>query len=374
MTVFKAYLKILFNHKWRILTSFFIFIAITLFFIKAPQSNNSKIPVVLINDGVSEVVFDGLSTHLSTIATFKDINNNELDIKSALFFRDIEYAATISSNFTVKTLSVPNSTTSFIVDQSIDAYFNTLTIYQNNGLSEQEAVNQTIKDLSNHVTIELLNQTNGQQSKTSLMTFFNYYVYGFVGVIMASITSVMLSFNQSTVFNRTALSSTSIKKRNMLLFISHIMLGLSVCTLFGLVSILVFKEIRFSFQHLMFLINSLTFMIPIVALSFLVGTTVRKKEAISAVNTSLSLILSFISGAFVPLYLLSPVIVKIAQFFPAYWYIKANELILASSHFDLMIIKDYLLVQLLFGVAYMSIAIAFSKQKAMKRELTTKLS
>jgi ABC-2 type transport system permease protein len=83
----------------------------------------------------------------------------------------------------------------------------------------------------------------------------------------------------------------------------------------------------FNIQLILYIANSFVFAFMALWLSFLIGTLLKSRNAISAASNVLSLGPSFISGVFVPQELLGQNVLSIAKFTPTYWYVTANNLI-----------------------------------------------
>ncbi len=87
----------------------------------------------------------------------------------------------------------------------------------------------------------------------------------------------------------------------------------------------IMKEI--SKHGIIYIINSLIFMICALTLAFLIGNIVNNKTAINGIINVVALGSSFLCGAFVPMEWLPDSVLKLAHIFPTYWYIKTNELL-----------------------------------------------
>jgi ABC-2 type transport system permease protein len=117
---------------------------------------------------------------------------------------------------------------------------------------------------------------------------------------------------------------------------------------------------------LLLYLNTLVFSITALSIAFLAGKFIKGYGAQSAVANVLSLGLSFISGIFVPQFLLGETVLKIASFTPTYWYIKAVEAIKDLSVYSFTNLKPVfadMLIQLAFAAACFIIALVASKQK-----------
>jgi ABC-2 type transport system permease protein len=108
-------------------------------------------------------------------------------------------------------------------------------------------------------------------------------------------------------------------------------------------------------------------MIACLGISFLLGTLIKKRNAQAPLQNTLTLAFSFLSGAFVPQFMLGKTVLTIASFTPTYWYIKSNHAIVALSNFSLGNIAPVLfnmLVVLGFGAAALLVAMAISKKRS----------
>ena len=86
----------------------------------------------------------------------------------------------------------------------------------------------------------------------------------------------------------------------------------------------------------------MVFGISVLGLSFLVGNLVKGREAISAVANIITLSSCFLSGVFVPQAFLAESVLRVASFFPTYWYVKANALIANLTQFDFASLSEVL--------------------------------
>jgi ABC-2 type transport system permease protein len=122
-----------------------------------------------------------------------------------------------------------------------------------------------------------------------------------------------------------------------------------------------------SLQGLWLCLNALVFMIACLGISFLLGTLIKKRNAQAPLQNTLTLAFSFLSGAFVPQFMLGKTVLTIASFTPNYWYIKSNHAIAALSSFSLGNIAPVLnnmLIVLGFGAAALLVAMAISKKRS----------
>ena len=71
-------------------------------------------------------------------------------------------------------------------------------------------------------------------------------------------------------------------------------------------------------------------------------------------------------GVFVPQAIMSPAVLKVSQFLPAYWYVRANDLlgsIHTASAETLRPVFECMGIQLLYAAALFALALLLSKKK-----------
>ena len=129
------------------------------------------------------------------------------------------------------------------------------------------------------------------------------------------------------------------------------------------------KEVTFGLG--LNILNSFVFLFSALAISYIVGLTAKSENVVGGIATIISLGLAFISGAFVPQYLLSDTVLKAAKFTPNYWFVYTNDMIANITTFtkeNVTELLGYMGIQLIFAGALFSIAIVVSKKKSQRTE------
>lgn len=142
-----------------------------------------------------------------------------------------------------------------------------------------------------------------------------------------------------------------------------------VCVIVLLCAFLMFGERMLSYNGLLWTINLFVFMLAALSLSFLLGSVIKNRNAQNAAANTISLGMSFLSGVFVPQYILSGTVKAIASFTPTYWFVKANNEIGGIVSFNgsnlSSIIGSYL-IQLGFAAGLLVLTFIITKQKRNK--------
>ncbi len=366
MTLFKTYFKLLYRNKFMIFLYFLIFIGISVLVSFSASSEETISDYKRINVGIiyedKSKKNDGLIKYLDLKFNTTNLFNNKDTINNELFYRNVDYIIKIDGAY--QQYTIPNSSSGFIVKESINNFINTYDSYTQiyPDKDSQFIVDKTLKTLEKESKITYLAKQK-QRLTTMMATYYNNYVYGVLATIIIGVNLITMAFNKPSVKVRENVSSVSFFKKNTIINICHLLFGLLVWFLANLIALYFFSEVMFSDQHLLMVLNSLIFVFPSCGFAYLISKIVSNDIVLSAVSNVVPLFLSFISGAFVPQSLLGPSVMSAASFFFPYWYIKANNEIILITSFDLSVLSNSLLFQLLFMIATISTALAISKYR-----------
>ncbi len=387
MTIFKTYFKIIKKQSLALSIYIVVFLSLSIAFTYIGNSNNadtftqSKTRVAFINEGEPSVLIQGLKDYLKGHSTYVDIENKTDKLQDALFFRDAEYILKIPVDFTndfmegksvtVDKTVVSGSVSSIYTDILINKYLKTARLYISNskGLSQEELVGQIKKDLE--LETEVILKPSGQKTSrtSSIVYFYNYMPYIIINILILGVSSVMLVFNDIRLKRRNLCSPVSNISVNLQILLGNIVFALSCWVLLVILSLLLYRQDMFNLNSIYFFINSLVLTITILSISFLIGILIKSRNAQSGISNVVSLGMCFLTGVFVPQEMLSENVLAIAKFLPTYWYIKANKAIGALTNFNMENvgpIVSYMLIELGFAVALISITLVLSKRKQLK--------
>ena len=251
------------------------------------------------------------------------------------------------------------------MQNTINSYLNTFDLIQSaeTTANENEIVNQTVENINLRANV-ILEDDDG--TVNFLRFYFNMFVYGGIGSIVMGIGIVMIAFNRKTVYERTVVSSTKLKKRNVQLSFASLIFSIAAWAITVVAGLFVTGASLADDFTIMFMLNSFVFVMVCCSLGFLISQFLKKMVVLSAVISVISLVFSFISGAFVPLDLLSDLTIAIAKFTPTYWFVLGNDLIAEMTTFDLEPLMNGMLLQLGFAAIFVAFALVVSKYKMEK--------
>lgn len=344
--------------------------------------SNVKTDIAIIAEEDS-ILIDGLKTSLSDVANFIEIGDGRGQIQDALYFRRVGYVLRIPSGFTEEFLAggtptlaktvVPGSNSNMYIDMNVEQYLNTARLYANAmpGMDLGELTDAVLHDLSQDTNVNMLSSDKIYGEQGMMQYYFNYLAYTFMFVLILGISVIMLVFNDLSIKRRNACSPISASKINFQFYLANM--------LFTSISWVILVSVSLAFGHKelsspntwYFILNSMLFAITASGIGFFIGNLVKGREAISAVANIFTLGTCFISGVFVPQVLLGEGVLRLASFFPTYWYVKANAQIAGITELSWSGsngVGNTFLVQLGFAAAFFVIAMVVGKRKQMAVE------
>ena len=384
MQVFKTYFKVIKRHFVQLSIYIFIFLAITIASSLMSSSTEvgaftqEKTRVAFINEDENSNFIDGFKDYLGNYSEYISIQDNIEKLQDALFFKNVEYIVRIPKGFTQDIMSgksseirktvITGTSNSVYTDILINQYLNTAKVYlsTNKDLTQAELVKLVSNDLKNETKVEI-KQT--ESKGTNIEGFFNFLEYALISVIVLGITSIMMVFNNKNLRRRNLCAPIKNRSINFQIVLGNIIFSVGVWTLMMLCGLAIMKDALLTMNGLYYCINSLVFTVDVLCISFLAGLFVKTSNAQSGIANALSLGMAFISGAFVPQWILSKSVIAIAKFTPAYWYIKANSDISKITNFtmeNLTPVFQFMLIELGFAVAILSVGLVLSKRKQMR--------
>lgn len=386
MQVFKFYFKIMKKQLLSLMIYVVMFASITLIITfslirgKSDSFTVSKVPVLLINNDGDNEFINAFTSYLEGYVKYIDVDNNEEARKDALFYHEVNYILTIPKGFTdgflsgeeitlIKEILPDKMDAAQSVDSAIDNYLNMARIYisYNPGFGMSELTEFLEMDLvsTTEVIIDSGKKDNLDSTEFN-RNYFNYLGYMMVVCFILSVSTVMLSFSGLEIKRRQFASPVSSRNYNLQLILANLVFVLACLTLFAVIGYICNPFRRLEFSLVLTWVNAFVFAIVTLCISYLIGITVKGKNAVQALSTGVSLGLAFLSGMFVPQEFLGESIIRVGSFLPSYWYVRANDTIASLSDFSLKSLSpiiQYMAIQIGFAGVFLAIILVVAKRK-----------
>lgn len=389
MQVFKTFLKIAKKKFPSVLLYYIIFTVIVIGMSKIGAKDHetsftaTKADIYIIDEDDS-TASHALSNYLSSVhnlVTLKDTDT--MTLQDALYYQKVDYILTIPEGFekqltdtdsdTKAVLPVSmrkDSSNGYFVDQQVNEYLSSVRLFMAGGFSLSEAVTKSSESLSkgNDTTVLKLEEKETDGAQIGLTYFFQYLPYVLINMLLLGMTPILMTFNQKDLGARISCSSLSLKSRNAQITLGCIVFSLFVWLLFILTALFIFgPDTLFSVNGLRSLLNSAMVLLFSIALSLLISTFSLKQQSLSMIANVVSLGLCFLSGIFVPQYLLGKGVLAVAHFLPTYWYVRLNSMLGGISDEILTTAKYWRFIGIQFGFFVAIFCIYLVSSKYQKR-------
>lgn len=355
MTVFKAFLKIVKKCIFPIILYTVILILFSGINLSTNDNNmnfvSSKPDIYIINNDKYEGITKSLIDYMTANSKVIKLDDTEEARSDAIFYRDVNFIMEIPYNFNEEylkgvELEIKIETTgdypSVQASNLLNRFLSTARVYKNLNLSEEDLIKSINKSLTNNVNVEITSKldTNTLNKTTN---YYNFLNYAFLAGSIYVICLVLSSFKNENIKKRTIISSMNQNKFNRDLLLSNSLFALILWILYIILSFILIGSSMFSMHGLIYIVNSFVFAICTLCIAFLLGNTIRNKDAINGIINVIALGSSFLCGAFVPMEYLPKSVLDIAHILPSYYYIKNNNLISTLETINLVNLKPVLI-------------------------------
>ncbi|MCL2864354.1 MAG: ABC transporter permease [Lachnospiraceae bacterium] len=379
MTVFKYFWKILLSQKVGILIYFGIMVGLT--FVFSDTSGNNQLDFVSVSRDI--VIFDedesalsvGLVDFLSEYHQLVEIENSVQAIEDALFFQEVSYVLTIPAGFEhdflidpsqgrLENIKDPESINGFYIDGQIESFLITLATYINADFTPEYALRNTMVDLNNHITVEML----ADYPPNNALYFFRFAAFTILAIIATAIAPIFFVMNKKEIARRNESASMSLIKQNGQLALGCVLGSVTLWSMLIAVPFLLFGDEMLTTVNALRVVNSFALLVVAVGIAFLLGNVITNYYGLTGAISVVGMFLGFLSGVFIPLEAFSENMRAFARFLPTYWYVSINDMLGHANVVDRNMMGDFwqgILIQLGFGIAIFAVTLMIIRQKKM---------
>ena len=376
MQVFKLFFKIA-KTKW---IATLIFLGIFLLILTftdvgqgATEFSSSKMALTVYdhdNTSASRQLCDYLKKNNEIV----DIEDDKDKLIDALYITSTNYVIDINEGFEEKlakgetdelftTRYLHDSYTNKLADSTLNTYVGTVKAYLAGGMSLDNALTAAEEALSVKTEVKMETFSDNKNASKSA-SFFNYLPYALLSIIVSVLCPVIIAMNKKEVGFRTKCSSiklSSISKQTIAAS------GILVAFLWVFLMVLgVFKNGGMYSGNMWYaVLNSISFTLVSVAIALLFAELGIDDNVQAFATQAVGLGMAFLCGMFVPMEMLSSGVLAVGKFLPAYWYVKANDMIcgLSSDPFKSSTVLMCIGIQVLFAAAIFAVSLIIKKQK-----------
>ncbi|MBE6857463.1 MAG: ABC transporter permease [Ruminococcus sp.] len=378
MTVFNAFMKVVLKRLRTSMIYIVIFVSICVGLALNSKPADSFTDYTLdisINDlddtPASRAIAEYIADNHNVVETITDKD----DILDSLFYLKTDIVLTINKGYSenlakgqtdelFSAYRIPDSYYAELFDSQINNYIGIVSSYIAGGDDIEKAVEKAGETAS--LEVEVTNIKASEKSNSSGITvFFQYIPYILILSLVTAICPSILTMTSNEIRNRTNCSCVSSAKQLIQLVLGTVIVSFSIFLILIIASIALYKGELFTSTGLLALLNAFVFLLFVIMFTLLIAVIAPSPRAVDMIANIFGLGMSFLCGVFVPQYLLSDAVLSVGKFFPAYWYVKANNM-LAGVNGYVFTNSDFftaIAVQLAFTVAIFFITLLISKSR-----------
>ena len=387
MQVFKLGLMIL-KKKMPVLMIYVVIFVSVLFiaavnYSKSPQQtvySTKRFPIAFLTRDNGPVV-TGLKESLSHTVTFTPLEDEPEALQDALFFNAVSAVLRIPEGFerdllngetpVIEKTTPPNAISGMNLDLLVNQYLQTIRMYAaaQPDMPVREMVDNTLRDLAVTTPVTLHEADKTAATLSFSAYFFNYLSYVYLSVFILGINALMVVFNNADLRQRNACSPIPAGRVSLQFFSVNLLFTFLVWLVTGAMFFLLNPDTQVSPTLLYFFLNALLYAFCAASISYLIGISLKESSAVSAVSNIVALGTSFLCGVFVPQAFLAEPVLRVAQFLPTYWYVRANNLLAETALVTITQQSEFtrhLLIQAGFGVACFILALVAGKRRNLQ--------
>lgn len=382
MQVFKTFFKIAKSHMIGTSIYFIIYAFIVVLLSVTANASFSEhfqrtALSISITDKDNSAASTALVNYLASIHEITDLNDNPDALLDQIYYRTVDYALTIPSGFEENFLSgstdeqlitttIPGSTASYYVDQQISQYLRTLELYLSGGYTLDTAIEASNESVLSIPEVEVLSfHEEDNQTESYIFYFFQYLPYIFIVILFSGLAPILITLNSNELKARTICSSLPPHRRIVEMSVGCIIYSLIIWGAFMFLGTIVYgKALWIGESTYLGILNSFVFMMFSTAITLFISCFALDGNLLSMAANIIGISMSFLCGVFVPQSMLSAEVLNIGKFFPAYWYIRANNMLagFGKEVFDMQLYLKCIGIQLLYVAAIFAVTIVVSRQ------------
>ncbi len=391
MQVFKVFFKILSKRITAPLIYVVIFIAIGIIMstqsTKPSQFTDTKLYISVIDMDKSNAS-RSLIEFLSENHNVKETKQDHDKMLDDIYYMNTNYVLTIKKDFEknleqgktddlLSNYQIPRSYASSLVESQIDRYILSVKSYTAGGFSLDEAMSKTHDIMQDKTEVIQENfskkesASNADSNTEFFFNIFNAFAYIFLAILISSLVPILTTLSKKDIKARINASCLSASKQTLQTGLASVIYAFVVWFIFMIIAIAMSCTIFFSKTGLYAMLNSFVFMIVALSLALFISSLSPSPKAIDMMANTISLAMSFLCGVFVPIEFLSDSIIKVAHFLPAYWYVKANNMLAGASGelFETGKFFSCIGIEFLFAAALFSLAMLVANVKRKSSSL-----
>lgn len=388
MQVFKTFMKVTKKKLHISMIYIVIFVAICVAMTLTSSSTNeftdSKLDISITDLDNSEAS-KALADYIARSNKIVDLGEGKDKALDALYYRRADIILTINEGYSEKLVKgeteglfsdyrIPGSYSAELFDSQLNQYISMVTACTAGGSSLEEACEKAAELSAAEIEVETVSfgKNINADYDDDISAFFQYLSYILIVTLIAGLCPTLLIMMSRDIRNRTNCSCITVTSQMSQIVLGTVIFVLGLYLLLMGVAAVLFGDMLFNEKGLLAMLNGFVFLIFSMMLTLLIAVIAPSSNVISMIANVISLGMSFLCGVFVPQSLLSGVVLNIGKFLPAYWYVRANNM-LAGSNGEIFSSKEFMLcigIELAFSVVLFCVTLIAAKTKQSSKSIS----
>ena len=282
----------------------------------------------------------GLIDYLKRSNSVTDVKDKtQTQVEDMMFFRVYMHEFKFEKGFEDKVINgnadgieyisdLPSGAQAYVLANQINNYINTYRTYLKMGLDNETAASKTKDSLTSHAEVIVNTKEAEKQGESSFIYNFNQNIWYIMFTVMSmSAGVVIINAMEEKLSQRIEAGPVSRRKRAFINMAGLVSFGLALYVIVLIVNLIAGRgSTTFRDYFWIIAINDLLATLSSCALVAFITSFPISNKSINMIAIILGLGFSFISGAFVPQFLLSDKLLSIAKFLPTYWFVIVNNM------------------------------------------------
>ena len=381
MQVFKAFFKVLKKKLPSAMIYLWVFLLISIIMISSSSSESqfeaTRLKVCIFDED-NTAASQALAAYISDSHDIVELENDEDEILDALYYFRANYVLTIKEGYSDKLSAgitdglftnyhVHDNYDAVFMNNMLDEYVRTVSAYTASGKDISESV-AAAKDVLSHETKVTLtsfdenNSSSASEMSSQYSMYFQYLPYMFISVMIAALCPVLMTMNRKEIRDRTNCSCVKPSSDTLQIMLGSAVFITGIWLVFMIAGAVLSGGI-YSGKGWLSVLNSFVFTLIAADIAIIVSSFDISDTAVNIINQVLGLGMSFLCGVFVPLSLLGDGVIAAARFLPAYWYVRANNMIFDIEAYDQDSVTKFIAIEAIYAVILAIAALIVRRQK-----------
>ena len=324
-----------------------------------------------------------LVEYISSQNEILTVPDNKDAVLDSLFYRTVDIVVTIDKGYSdrlakgetdnlISDYRVPDSYTAAFFDAQVNKFTSAASAYIAGGLDVSEASQRAAELSKESVEVELVSFSQEQSAgiSNSVTSFWQYFCYIIISTLTMGLSPAILAIMSRNIRNRINCSPVPTSSQTSQVILGVTVISFAVFIIIAAVSFIMFGSEMFTPKGMYLLLNGFSFLLFCIVLTVFFAQVAGSVNTVNMMCTTISLLMCFLGGVFVPQQLLSDGVVTISRFFPTYWNVKAVNIIAQKGGevFDAGNFFVCVLIQLAFSVALFLITLIIARNKRASSE------